>query len=234
MRPYEVRHTNWQDPRRGLLKVGRVDVVIVDPPYTEHIHANLPNGKELGFAPLLAEERFEFASAMAQVVERWVFIFCAMEECGAWADDLERAGIEHVRSGFWEKLNACPQMTGDRPASPGETFVIGHARKSNGKPKRKEWNGGGRHAKYSTTRARGKGHPCEKPLPLMEAIVRDFTRPGELIADPYCGSGSTLVAAKRCGRRAIGWETQKRWADLARRRVSKARQQFDLFEGTAA
>ena len=48
------------------------------------------------------------------------------------------------------------------------------------------------------------GYPTQKPLALLERIVAAHSRPGELVLDPYCGSGTTLVAAKTLGRRAIG------------------------------
>jgi adenine-specific DNA-methyltransferase len=49
-------------------------------------------------------------------------------------------------------------------------------------------------------------HPCEKPLGMMEHIIRISSRPGDTILDPFCGSGSTLQAARLNGRQAIGCE----------------------------
>jgi DNA modification methylase len=49
-------------------------------------------------------------------------------------------------------------------------------------------------------------HPYQKPLSLLERLIRIYTRPGELIFDPFFGSGSTLIAADRHGRRAVGCE----------------------------
>jgi hypothetical protein len=48
------------------------------------------------------------------------------------------------------------------------------------------------------------GYPTQKPLALLEPLVRAHSRPGELVLDPFCGSGTTLVAAVRAGRRAVG------------------------------
>ncbi|MBM7046572.1 MULTISPECIES: DNA methyltransferase [Rhizobium] len=42
----------------------------------------------------------------------------------------------------------------------------------------------------------------------MEGIIRSLTRPGDLILDPFCGSGSTLAAARRCGRHFLGIELE--------------------------
>jgi site-specific DNA-methyltransferase (adenine-specific) len=56
--------------------------------------------------------------------------------------------------------------------------------------------------------AKGEGglHPAQKPLKLMEALISLTTRPGQVVIDPFAGSGSSLVAAKRLGRRYLGVE----------------------------
>jgi DNA modification methylase len=68
----------------------------------------------------------------------------------------------------------------------------------------------------------------EKPLPLMESLVRDFTDPGDLILDPFAGSGTTGVAAIRLGRRFIGWEKDPKYHTIAVKRLTAAREQREL------
>jgi site-specific DNA-methyltransferase (adenine-specific) len=68
--------------------------------------------------------------------------------------------------------------------------------------------------------ARAKLIPGSKPLRLMRAIVRDYTRPGDLIVDPFVGSGTTLLAAAIEGRSAIGAECDLKTFALAVRRLS--------------
>ena len=55
----------------------------------------------------------------------------------------------------------------------------------------------------------GKGHPNQKPVALMEWIVRSYCPAGGLVLDNVCGAGSTLVAARNAGRRAIGVEVRE-------------------------
>ncbi len=47
-------------------------------------------------------------------------------------------------------------------------------------------------------------HPTQKPIRPLGALIEALTRPGDLVLDPFCGSGSTLVAAQACGRRCLG------------------------------
>ncbi len=62
-------------------------------------------------------------------------------------------------------------------------------------------------------------HECEKPLDLMEHIIRISSRKGDVILDTFSGSGSTALAAKRLGRHYIGCDYNRHWSDYARRRL---------------
>ena len=74
-----------------------------------------------------------------------------------------------------------------------------------------------------------------KSLDLMRAIVRDYSRPGDVIADPHTGSGTTLLAARMEGRRSIGAEMMPEHFEIARRRLAHLPQSTEkqpaLFEG---
>ena len=65
-------------------------------------------------------------------------------------------------------------------------------------------------------------HPCEKPESLLAHMISVSSRPRALILDPFAGSGSTLVAARNLGRRAVGVELEEKYAEAAARRLSQA------------
>ena len=69
---------------------------------------------------------------------------------------------------------------------------------------------------------RGSVHPTQKPVALMEYLIRTYTNPGETVLDFTCGSGSTGVAAANTGRRFIGIEMDADYFATAQARIRKA------------
>lgn len=253
MDAFELRAGSCLDPGNGLasLRPRSVDVVITDPPYSEHVHGNsmrcrrrgaagrqgepapgtLAEPRALGFAALTEANMHATAAELARVARRWVLIFCDVESVAAWRGAVVGVGLEYIRAGAWVKRGAAPQFSGDRPAAGFEAIVIAH-------PKgRKTWNGGGRPAVWecpivgsSDSAAERRYHTTQKPIALMERLVADFSERGELVCDPFAGSGSTGVAALRNGRRFLGWELAPRDHSIARRRLNGAKEQLHLFE----
>lgn len=81
---------------------------------------------------------------------------------------------------------------------------------------------GSRPDSFSTTEpAEENGHPCPKPIGTMRWLVVKASLPGETVLDPFMGSGTTLVAAKEMGRRAIGIEMEERYCEIAAQRCSQ-------------
>ena len=63
------------------------------------------------------------------------------------------------------------------------------------------------------------GHPCQMPEGVLERIIRVSSNPGELVLDPFAGSGTTLAVAKRLGRHYLGVEFSPQYAEGVRRRL---------------
>ena len=64
-------------------------------------------------------------------------------------------------------------------------------------------------------------HPCEKPIGMMEHIIKTSTREGHTLLDPFAGSGSTLRAAKNLGRKAIGFEIEEKYCEITAKRLAQ-------------
>ena len=64
-------------------------------------------------------------------------------------------------------------------------------------------------------------HPTQKPVPLMAFVISWRTDPGDLILDPYMGSGPVLRAAKDLGRKAIGIEIEEKYCEIAAKRLGQ-------------
>ncbi len=68
---------------------------------------------------------------------------------------------------------------------------------------------------------RDREHPAQKPIALMSQIVAVSSRPADTVLDPFMGSGTTLVAAKRLGRKAIGIEMEEKYCEIAAKRLAQ-------------
>jgi modification methylase len=72
-----------------------------------------------------------------------------------------------------------------------------------------------------------KAHPTQKPEALLHRVVVAASKPGDVILDPFFGSGTTGAVAKRLGRRFIGLERDEIYAEVARRRIADIRRADD-------
>ena len=220
--PFQLHLGDCLEGMAGLADLS-VDHVIADPPYDEHTHGNAKSSKgdiPIDFAHVTSTA---FLGEIGRISKRWQIVFCALEQLG----DYKRVAADQwIRSGLYVRTNGTPQLTGDRPAQAAEGIFIGH------RSGRKRWNGGGNRAEWRGPREMNGEHPTQKPLWLMEALVLDFTEPGDLVCDPYMGSGTTGVAAVQLGRRFLGWERDPKYFEIAQRRISAAKEQIRLFPAT--
>jgi len=77
----------------------------------------------------------------------------------------------------------------------------------------------------------GNNHPCPYPEGIIKPIIESSSPPDGIILDPFTGSGTTGVAAVKCGRQFIGIEKEQRYFDIACARIQAAIDRPDLFVG---
>lgn len=185
------------------------DALICDPPYSPRTHAG-HNGvvegvngaahafdrRTIGYDAFDRRTIGYFVSAWSPLVAGWLAILTDDESIVGWRDEMESSGRRAFQS-----LPCCisgmtVRLTGDGPSSEAVHAVVS-------RPRSKEmatW--GTRRGFYS-----GPSEPCPwiggKPVWLIRAIVRDYSRPAALIVDPCCGAGTLGVAVRYEGRRAI-------------------------------
>lgn len=218
------------DCREVLPTLDPVDHVITDPPYSDDTHDGARTGSAQDSGVLV-----NFASTSATAIrdvlgaikaKRWAVLTADWQHILPLKID-PPDGWKFVRHGVWVKPNGTPQFTGDRPAQGWEAVAILHADVKG----RMRWNGGGLPATWTHLKVAGY-HPTGKPEALLKEWVQQFTDPGETILDPFGGSGTTAVAAKRLGRRCILIEREEKYCEIAAKRLSQGA--LDLFAEVSA
>ncbi|HZK92066.1 MAG TPA: site-specific DNA-methyltransferase [Stellaceae bacterium] len=233
----------------AALPAASVDLVFADPPYNLQLSGELlrPDNSRVDgveeawdkFADFAEYDRFTQAwLAAAKRLLRpggalWVIgTYHNIFRIGAALQDL---GFWILNDVIWRKSNPMPNFRGRRFTNAHETLL---------------WCAPGREARYTFNydamkalndelqmrsdwlipicggpeRLRGedgrKAHPTQKPEALLHRVLLASSRPGDLVLDPFCGSGTTGAVAKRLGRRFIGIERDPAYAVLARARIA--------------
>ena len=207
------------------LAAGSVDAVITDPPYginfdTDYRRFTGGVSKQRFAYPAVANDDRPFDPAPFLGLAATVVMFGANN----YSDRLPR-GTWLV----WDKRQGQkPLMTSDGEVAwcnrGHGVYIYNHV-----------WDGFLRGPEQGQKRV----HPTQKPIALMAWILEKYTNPGDLILDPFCGSGTTGVACVQTGRRFIGIELDAGYADIARARIEKAAAQarqmaLELQEESAA
>lgn len=218
----DLRCGRWQD---ALADVGEVDAVITDPPFSARTADGFKTNPAwqvgaLGDQPGIAygaidqvdvEEMVRF---WAPRTRRWFVVFGDHVSARWWEDALGAFGWYTFAPLPYVKPTAPPRFLGDGPASQCEWITVARPRSNVYKEHR-----GSRPGYYIARRGDALVTGAKDQL-AMRAIVRDYTQPGDLVADPYAGSGTTLLAAAVEGRRAVGAEMDPATFAKAQRRLA--------------
>jgi site-specific DNA-methyltransferase (cytosine-N4-specific) len=140
---------------------------------------------------------------------------------------LQAAGWYLRTDVVWHKPNAQPESVGDRPTRSHEyVFLLSKSeryrydvmavRGPNGRRLRTVWD------VRTEAVPDAHGHVATFPAALVEPCILTTTRPGDLVLDPFAGSGTTAVVAARLGRRFTAIELHPAYVELARRRLLRA------------
>lgn len=193
------------------------DVLVTDPPYGMAYDSGWVKGRSRPVANDTETDVRDSALALWGCDRQWLMF-------GTWRVD-RPAGTNQVL--VWDKTDGVGPGMGDLSAAFGtsheEIYLGGRWSKSTAR----------RGSVIRTSYAMGNpsglvartGHPTPKPVDLMELLVASSQG---VVADPFAGSGSTLVAAKALGRKAIGVELEERYCEIAARRL--AQDAFDFGE----
>jgi hypothetical protein len=215
-----------------------VDHTISDPPYEATLHDSKNSlrgrmrsdgGPELQGLDFEAIDdiRAEVVRLAAPLTRGWFIAFCTVEGTWPWAQVINASPMKYKRACAWVKPDSTPQLNGQCPAQGYECFVTAWAGEGHSR-----WNAGGKRGVYThlvNNPERHGGHPTEKPRRLMSEIIKDFTQPGQVILDPFMGSGTTGVAAVMAERSFVGIEMNPTYFDIACKRIEDAQRQGSLF-----
>jgi modification methylase len=230
-----------------------VDLVFADPPYNLQLGGDLhrPDNSKVDavddawdrFASFEDYDRFtrawmaECRRVLKDDGALWVIgSYHNIFRVGATLQDL---GFWILNDVVWRKSNPMPNFKGTRFTNAHETLIW--AAKARGQRRytfnydalkaanddlqmRSDWS-----LPLCTGEERVKGedglkaHPTQKPEALLHRVILASTRPGEVILDPFFGTGTTGAAARRLGRRFIGIEREAEYARLAERRIAEVK-----------
>lgn len=204
-----------------LPRIERCDLIVTDPPYGVSYKSN--NGDH---APMAMDGEVDKSA----VLERLSLALRALNRCRHiycfGPMDLSSLPLCGVVPLIWDKeVTGMGDLTAPwGPAHENITFGVYEVSAAN----RAKGYGGlsARIRKGSVLRCqRGmssqtKRHPTEKPVSLLRQLIESSSVMGEAVLDPFCGVGSTLVAAKLEGRRAVGIEIEEKFCAIAAERLA--------------
>jgi modification methylase len=233
------------------LPASSVDLVFADPPYNLQLKSDLkrPDDSKVDavnddwdkFASFAAYDEFTRAWLLAcrRVMKPsgtlWVIgSYHNIFRVGAILQDL---GFWILNDVIWRKTNPMPNFRGRRftnahetliwaarePGAKGYTFNYEALKAGNEDIQvRSDWT-----IPLCTGEERLKGrdgkklHPTQKPEALLARVILAASRPDDLVLDPFCGTGTTGAAARRLGRRFVGFEREDAYARAAEKRIAQ-------------
>ena len=193
---------------------GSVDMVLTDIPYGKvNRKANIRN-LDKGIADVCEFDISDMALHLCRVCSGSIYVFCGTEQVSDLRGTFVESGLS-TRLCVWEKTNPSPMNGQYLWLSSIECCV--YARKSGA-----VFNEFCKSSVWRFPTAKSTFHPTQKPIPLLEYLIRTSTNEGATVLDNCMGSGSTGVACAETNRNFIGIEKDANYFAIAQERVRRA------------
>jgi len=203
-----------------------IDAIITDPPYGieyESSRTTRMDGTSRATSGTFGKDEFDagWLPNAARVLKSGgaLYLFTRWDVAHRWKDAIESAGLKVVQRIVWDK---CHWGMGDLRYFGSQVEDILFAVKCD-HPLRWDKRGGNVWRENSRQLFYKEGnydHPTQKPVNLMARAVILSTDAGDVVADPFCGSGSTLVAAQKLGRHFVGCDVEAYYVEMSRARLA--------------
>lgn len=225
-----------------------IDCIITDPPYNLSGKSLKNTNNKTGGSWYKMNETWDVFDDYLSFTNTWIkeatrilkktnssiIIFCSFHSIGEIVSTLKSNGFKILNIIVWEKTNAIPNIT-HRILTHSSEFIIwatnsekwifnyeSMKKYADGKQLRDVWRFPVCQGKERTK------HPTQKPLEIFKRLVEMASNEGDIILDPFCGSGTTLIAANQLNRKWIGIELKREYIEIANKRLEPYLKQSKL------
>lgn len=197
-----------------------VNLLLTDPPYGISRQLNC-KGMKLGTTATLDFDfgkwdkfNYKWIELGVKKTKGWFMSFCAKKDIGIYWDYLEKNKFKAIDVVAWQKPDPIPLNAKSRFLNAWEAIIVG---KKNGA----FWGSNYKHniLKYQAPKSGKRFHPTQKPIELIRELIMLSTEPGDIVLDPFIGSGTTAVACKQLGRNFVGFEASDDYCKIANIRL---------------
>jgi site-specific DNA-methyltransferase (adenine-specific)/modification methylase len=240
----------------GDMPKGQVHLILTDPPYNASKGGiNLP-GNKTGGAYYKVNEKwdkfdnhisyFDFTCGWIREADEVlapngsIIVCCSLHNIGEIILALKTLDYKLLNIITWKKTNPMPNIT-KRTLTHSTEFIVWFVKDkgwifnyeemkkyNEGKQLRDVWEFPLCQGKERIKNKEGRAaHPTQKPLNLFERLIEMASNEGDIILDPFMGSGTTAIAAEKMNRRWIGIDTEQKYIELANKRLEEFGKKFN-------
>jgi len=206
-----------------LMREAKADLFLTDPPYGIY-------GSSSGLAADITDDKIirPFFRSALLVAKEWtrefahIYVFCDWRSWASWWEMAKQAGLDVKNCIVWDKggsglgnnyanTHEFVAFLANLPPQP----AMASRRRSGQRPVLKP-----NLMRCDRVTGDDRLHNAAKPVAFLSDLIENSTDPGELVLDPFVGSGSTLIACERTGRRCVAVDVAPGWCDVTRQRYA--------------